>query len=162
MSTYVEELQPSILREWMAHTLGKKLGGGIGRSVFVYELNPAYVVKVDAKRGFQNPIEWEVWQLVKDTPYAKWFAPCRAISAYGSVLLQARTLPAPRARYPKKMPEFLTDYKYSNYGLYKGRIVCHDYGSAIAFSSGITAKMRKAEWWDSDDGSTFDDSKGGV
>lgn len=159
MSEYVDALQVTILREWMDHCLGKKLGGGIGRMVFIYELNPAYVVKVEDKSGHQNVLEWEIWQVVAETPYQRWFAPCKLLSAYGSVLVQARTLPAPRARYPKKMPEFLGDYKYSNYGLYRGRLVCHDYGSAIVLSNGISERMRKADWWDSDDGASFDDTK---
>jgi hypothetical protein len=142
----------------MSAALGKKLGGGIGRSVFVYELNPRFVIKVE-ERGYQNIIEWELWKLVKDMPpHRRWLAPCRSISGFGSILLMDRTLPAPRSKYPEKMPAWLGDYKYSNFGLLQGRLVCHDYGSFVNQSNGVNGKMRKADWWDANDGSTFDDS----
>lgn len=156
MTAFVDNLPIATLRDWMNLACGKKLGGGIGRQVFVCDLNPQFVIKVE-ESGFQNVVEWETWKAVKDTPFAKWFAPARHISGYGAVLLMDRTLPAPRAKYPKKMPVFLGDYKYSNYGLLNGRIVAHDYGSQINLSNGLSAKMRKADWWDANDGASFDD-----
>lgn len=161
MSKFVDDLSASILRDWMLTACGKKLGGGIGRHVFVYDLNPRFVIKVEDS-GFQNVIEWEMWQTVKETPYAKWFAPCRSISPLGTVLLMDRTLPAPRKAYPRRMPVFLGDYKYSNYGLLNDRLVCHDYGSSIIASNGLGKAMRKANWWDSNDGSSFDDTAGAT
>lgn len=158
MSQFVEDLSPMILKDWMNYVLGKKIGNGIGRQVFVFELNPKWVVKVE-QSGYQNVIEYEMWKAAKGTKYAKWFAPIEYMSGMGSVLLQQRTLPAPRRAYPKRMPVFLGDYKYSNYGLLGGRLVCHDYGSAIIASNGLNGKMRKADWWDAGDGSSFDDSK---
>jgi hypothetical protein len=156
MSAFVDGLPQSILRDWMNSALGKRIGEGIGRQVFVYDLNPQYVIKVE-QSGYQNVIEYELWKAVKDTPYRKWFAPVREISGMGTILLMDRTLPAPRKAYPKHMPAFLGDYKYSNYGLLRGRLVCHDYGSMIIATNGITGAMRKADWWDANDGSSFDD-----
>lgn len=158
MSTFVESLPPSILRDWMNCGLGKKIGTGIGRQVFVYDLNPQFVIKVE-ESGYQNVIEYELWNAVKDTPYRKWFAPVRHMSGMGTILLMDRTLPAPRKAYPKRMPVFLGDYKYSNYGLLNGKLVCHDYGSMICATNGLSKKMRKADWWDSNDGSSFDDGE---
>lgn len=157
MSKFVDDLPSNTLRDWMMATCGRRLGGGIGRQVFVYDVDPRFVIKIE-RNGYQNAVEWEVWQTVKGTPYARWFAPVHMVSPYGAVLLMRRTVPAARARYPKRMPIFLGDYKYSNYGLLNGRLVAHDYGSMANFSNGLSKAMRKADWWDAGDGSTFDDS----
>lgn len=158
MSKFVEDLPPSILRDWMSAALGKKLGGGVGRTVFMYDLNPRYVVKVE-ESGFQNVVENEIWGAIKTTRYAQWFAPVHYMSGLGTILLMDRTLPAPRSVFPKRMPEFVGDLKYSNFGLLKGRLVCHDYGTLCNFLAAVPAKvkLRRAQWWDAKDGSTFDD-----
>lgn len=160
MSNFVQDLGQNILRDWMGAALGSRIGSGIGRSVFVYDLNPRYVIKVE-QSGFQNVIEWEIWRAVKDTMWAKWFAPARHVSGLGSILLMERTLPAPKSKYPKKVPTFLGDLKYSNFGLLRGKLVCHDYGTLTNFLAGNHAseKMRKADWWDAGDGSSFDEEK---
>ncbi len=89
----------------------------------------------------------EIWSHDKDI--RRWLAPCVQISPCGSILIQKRTTPAPSSRYPAKMPKFLTDMKRSNYGLYKGRLVCHDYG-LICLT--VTTATRKADWWEKGDG----------
>lgn len=156
----VQELGMNILRDCAGMAIGKKLGNGVGRQVFVYELNPRYVMKIE-QAGFQNVIEWEIWRATHDTKFSRWFAPARHISGLGSILLMERTLPAPRSAFPKKMPEFLGDLKYSNFGLLNGKLVCHDYGKLSNMLCAIPAKvkMRKAGWWDANDGSTFNDKK---
>lgn len=158
--SFVEDLGLGTLRDWMNAAVGSKLGGGIGRQVFVYDLNPRFVIKVE-KNGYQNVVEWEIWQATKDTQYAKYFAPARHISGMGTILLMERTLPAPRQAFPKRMPDFLGDLKYSNFGLLRGKLVCHDYGTITNFLHGFTRskiRYRKAEWWDAGDGSSFNDS----
>jgi hypothetical protein len=158
MSDFIQGLGPNLLRDWMSAALGKRLGDGIGRDVFVYELNPRLVIKIE-KNGFQNVIEWEIWRAIKNTAWARWFAPARHISGLGSVLIMERTVPAPRSRYPARVPKFLGDLKYSNFGLLRGKLVCHDYGMLTNFLAGNhdSAKMQKAQWWDAGDGSSFDD-----
>jgi hypothetical protein len=158
MSAYVEGLPPSILRDWMNLALGQRLGIGSGRQVFVYDLCPQMVIKVE-DRGFQNVVEGEVWKATKGTRFEKWFAPVRQVSGMGTILIMDRTLPAPRSAYPRRMPEFLGDLKYSNFGLLGGRLVCHDYGSINNFLKGVVTneKLRTAKWWDAGDGSSFDD-----
>lgn len=159
MSSFVEGVGPNILRDWMGAALGTQLGSGICRKVFVYGLNPKFVIKVE-QSGFQNAVEREIWSAVKETQYAKWFAPVHHISGLGCLLLMSRTVPAPRKIFPKRMPDFLGDLKYSNFGLLRGKLVCHDYGTVTNFLHGFTREkinFRKAEWWDSEDGSTFDD-----
>jgi hypothetical protein len=161
LSKFVDDLPPSILRDWMNLACDKKLGGGSGRTVFVYGLDPKLVIKVESS-GFQNVMEWETWRAVKSTQYAKLFAPCRHIAGLGTVLIMDRTLPAPRRAYAKSVPACLGDLKYSNFGLLRGKLVCHDYGTLTNLLAGtLSAKMRmrKADWWDAGDGSSFDDSK---
>lgn len=160
MSRFVESLPAVILKDWMMMALGKDLGAGYGRRVFVYGVDPRLVIKVE-ESGFQNVIERELWMAVKTTKFNRWFAPVRDISPCGTVLLMERTLPAPRSAYPKEMPEFVGDLKYSNFGMLNGRLVCHDYGTLCNFLAAVPAKvkMRRAKWWDAEDGSSFDDAE---
>lgn len=161
MISAIDELSLSVLRDWMQCACGKELGNGIGRRVFVYDLDPRWVIKIEDKSSsFQNVMEWETWDAAKQRgkEFARWLAPCTAISPSGSVLLQKRTTPIPRGKYPKRMPPFLNDFKRSNYGLYEGRVVCHDYGTSLLLDHGFSLKMKKADWWDAGDGSSFGSS----
>lgn len=128
---------------------GDALGSGIGRQVFACALHPDWVVKVEEGSGsFQNTAEWFLWDRVKDVAdIAKWFAPCLYISPCGGVLLQSRTQPLPKEQYPARVPAFLTDLKYSNYGLLNGQFVCHDYGTHLMLENGMTKRLKMAEWW---------------
>lgn len=158
MSKFVEDLPNVVLKDWMMLALGQRLGSGVGRQVFVYELDPRLVIKVE-DCGFQNIVEREIWLAIKESKFREWFAPVRNISPCGTVLLMERTLPAPRSKYPKKMPGFVSDLKYSNFGMLNGRLVCHDYGMLCNFLAAVPAKvaMRRAQWWDAKDGSSFND-----
>ena len=145
------QFNPVIQHEFLTSCLGKKLGEGIGRRVFESLLDNgqhSFVVKIeDCSPGrFQNVYEWQTWQHVKGTKWAKWFAPCEWISSCGSVMLQRRTTPA--SKFPERMPVFLTDFKRANYGMLDGRVVCHDYGTNVLQSFGLTDRVRKVEWWD--------------
>lgn len=125
----------------------EQIGSGIARAVWRSKVLPNSVIKVEENAvSFQNIAEWQLWEAVKDTEFAKWFAPCEWISANGAVLIQARTTPA--AKYPDRLPVFLTDTKRANYGMHKGRFVCHDYGKHLMLENGMTKRERKVEWWD--------------
>lgn len=141
---------PAVLRDFFHMICGKKLGSGIARTVYENNFDKTgVVVKIeDVTQSFQNVIEWETWQRVKDTEFARWFAPCVGISPCGIVLVMARTMPA--TKFPDKLPVYLTDTKRTNYGIYKGRLVCHDYGTHLLMERGMTKRMRKANWWDLD------------
>ena len=133
---------------------GKWLGGGVGRGVFALGTDPSLVVKIEtASYSFQNAMEWEVWSALEnsDSDAGKWFAPCHYISPCGMVLIQARTRPIDKSRFPKKMPSFFTDLKYQNFGEYDGRIVAHDYGYNRFVHLGATARMRNAAWRDDEE-----------
>lgn len=139
----------------------KEIGRGMSRQVFSSKLLPDCVVKIEETAGrFQNIIEWETWERVKETPFSKWFAACRWISPNGTILIMERTRPPAPKEYPDLMPVFLCDFKRTNYGMSMlpdpktGKpanvLVCHDYGTHLMFENGMTKRMRKANWWDED------------
>lgn len=125
------------------------IGRGSNRMVYSSRTHKNTVVKCESGAGdFQNVLEWETWLRVRDTPFAKWFAPCRWIGPTGVVLLQCRTDPVPEGKFPKMMPAFLADFKRTNYGMIGKQIVCHDYGTHLLFENGMTKRMKLANWWD--------------
>lgn len=133
--------------------LGRKLGGGMSRVVYECALDPNLVVKIEQRTGhFQNVVEWEMWNALSGMKAAQWLAPCRTISACGTVLLQVRTTPARKGELPERMPIWLTDFKQGNYGMLGGRLVCHDYGAsgAILMSNAAGKRLQRADWWDVD------------
>lgn len=127
-----------------------EIGSGMSRRVWTSPLLPDRVVKTEEdSRRFQNVFEWETWNQVKDTKWARWFAPCVTISACGSVLIMERTTRPTEKQFADRMPVFLTDFKRENYGMLKGRLVCHDYGTNVLMQTGLNDRLKKAEWWDS-------------
>lgn len=130
--------------------LGELLGGGIDRQVFVLAQDPRWVVKIEADDTdgrFQNIGEWRVWrELQFHEPSARWLAPCRSISPNGRVLIQARTSTLPTARLPERVPVWATDLQPSNWGLYRGRPVMHDYGLTKLAALGSQDRTKKAHW----------------
>ncbi len=137
----------------------RKIGSGMSREVFDTDLLIGCVVKVEERAGyFQNVIEWETWQRVKETDYAKYFAKCFSISADGRILVMEKTRPASRAELPVTMPRFFTDFKETNYGWVKpgdrevatkyDLFVCHDYGTSLIFENGLSKHMKRVEWRD--------------
>ncbi len=68
---------------------GDKLGYGIHRVVWAW--GAEYVVKHERTAGaFRNVSEMRLWREVRNTPHAKWFAPCLSISPNGQWLVQQR------------------------------------------------------------------------
>lgn len=128
----------------------EQLGVGMSRTVYSSRVVPDCVVKVEDISGFfQNVVEWETWQRVKDTPYSRWFAACRWISPSGVILVMERTRVAAPQEYPNKLPVFLCDTKRTNYGVTAdSKFVCHDYGTNLLFEKGMSSRMSKAEWYD--------------
>jgi hypothetical protein len=141
---------PSMHREAFNLLCDEVIYQGMSREVWSSAMLPDCVVKVEDRRAFfQNVVEWETWQRVKDTDLARWFAPCRWISPNGSILVMERTRPASDRDYPEKMPRFLCDFKRRNYGMLGKRLVCHDYGTNLLFEYGMTKRMVRANWTDS-------------
>ena len=143
----MSDISPTVLRDVFWLLCGRELGRGAARIVYATKAFDEAVIKIEDGGGsFQNIIEWETWQVVKGTELERWFAPCIDISSCGTALIQARTV-QPR-NYPKQLPIFLTDTKRSNYGLYKGRFVCHDYGLHMLWEFGMSKRAKKAHWVD--------------
>lgn len=148
MSEVTDIFQPNMIALDLARMLtGERLGQGISRTVYEWLLIKDAVVKFEREGWHQNVIEWETWERIEHTELARWFAPCLDISPCGRVLIQGRTKPVPAAKYPEKVPSFFTDLKRENWGIYKGRPVCHDYGIHLMLENGMTKRERKARWW---------------
>jgi len=138
----------AIAADLLSLCLGARLGGGISRDVFVWLPDPKLVAKVETDGGsFQNVNEWNVWQRCGNVlGIHNWLAPCVSISSCGIILLQKRTEPLIRSKWPKKVPAFLTDLKPDNFGLIDDKPVCHDYGYNMFIENGMTTRMRKTDW----------------
>lgn len=135
--------------------IGKEIGFGHSRKVFEYLPDPNMVIKCeDSGDAFANVLEFKLWQDLQYNKHAKkWVAPCYTLSANGIWLLQARTDPPPRSfKWPKQVPAWLTDCKKENFGLLKGKLVCHDY--ALHKLCDVGARMRKSDFWSNNDGSS--------
>lgn len=124
-----KDLGVTCLDEFYVFMKGKLLGEGMTRAVYDHPSQSNLVIKVENSSGyFQNVLEWETWLKFKDTKVSKWLAPCHSISYSGTFLIMEKTKPIPLRLVPKKLPFFLDDIKLDNLGIYKGRVVCHDYG----------------------------------
>jgi len=130
--------------------IGEKLGVGIHRAVAIYKPDPTLVLKCALECPNINVLEEEIWTMVKETNIAKWFAPCVDISSCGIFLLQKRIETRPKSEYPKLIPSFFGDLKYSNYGWLNGKFVCCDYAGFITTSMchKWSGKLKKADWWE--------------
>lgn len=139
------EFDSTLARDLFNMIAGDHLGGGIAREVFVHGQDSDLVLKIETEsRSFQNVLEWEAWQRLRDTEHAKWFAPCVSISSCGLILVQKRTMPA--LHYPDTLPAFITDTHMGNFGTIDGQFVCHDYGANLLMERGMTKRMVKANW----------------
>lgn len=147
-------LQGSIFsRELFNLVVGEAVGSGCFRVVHEFLGDKESVIKFETGgKSFENQMEWEVWKAVKDLPISKWFAPCLDISPCGCMLIQARVKPAELHQFPDKVPACFSDLKRPNWGMYKNRLVCVDYGanSSLILQDGIDKgrHLRKARWWD--------------
>lgn len=142
-------VQNTICRDFFGLIAGDELGRGIARRVHVFEPDPSLVLKFETPtHSFQNVQEWQVWDRIKDTKHARWFAPCVKISACGTVLLQKRAQPIAARKLPKRVPAFFTDMKSTNWGLIDDRAVSIDYGTHLLMEVGMTGRLRKADWSD--------------
>ena len=135
--------------------VGKEIARGTYRTVFQNALNDDLVVKIDTgtSKTFCNVIEWEMWHELKKSKWAQWLAPCVAISYSGSVLIQKKTTPL--RRMPLRLPSFFSDVKSENFGMYRGRVVCHDYGNNSVFVL-VKKNIRMMRVKDSDSPVHFD------
>lgn len=150
LADHIDKL-PTTARDLTYLFLGEVLGNGMSRSVYAHERDKSLVIKVESGGNrFQNVLEWEFWQTVKDTKMAKWFAPCVEISPNGIFLIQKRADMIPKNQYPKKIPKFFTDLKYQNFGMIGKQFVCFDYGTAHinAINNHLSTKLVTSKFWE--------------
>lgn len=127
--------------------LGDYMMTGTHRIVYGHAADDTCVIKMERYyNSFRNVMEWEVWKEVRDTPFARWFAPILAISANGRFIVQKRTTPLPKEKLPTEIPAFMADIKAENWGLYKGKPICHDYANNLLIAKGMTNRLKKADW----------------
>lgn len=140
---------PEIKEDAFNFLCGRLIGRGMTRDVFECNLRKDVVIKVETPEvrcHFQNIQEWMVWGRVVNTDFEQWFAPVLEMSPNGRILMMARTEPIGIAELPYRLPAFFTDFKLANFGRYRGRIVCHDYGSHLLMEEGMTKRMKKPNW----------------
>lgn len=133
--------------------LGEPLGRGATRGVHVFNLDHKKVIKIEESGSFNNVHEHLIWYevcgLSGDLAWVKdWFVPVEWISADGKVLCMHRTQPyteSKRTKMPNEVPAFLHDVSRHNFGWYKGKWRCHDYGAIYGLIH-YGAEMKKADW----------------
>jgi len=126
--------------------LGEMLGYGCSRRVFENPFDKTTVIKIDVSNWNANVMEHQVWTRVSEVKSInKWFAPVTLMSKCGRILLMKKCKPLIYP-YPAKLPEFLTDIKYDNFGMYNGHVVCYDYAGNLLMEKGMSLKMRKVKW----------------
>lgn len=130
--------QPGYLKDWLIRCLlAEQLGTGMYRTVYSMRHCDNLVVKVEnnEKPEFCNVLEYEFWTQVQNTKWAKYFAPVHGIAGHGTLLLMERTTPITREEFDaevKRLPNFMDDIHYGNFGRLNGQIVCHDYAFTLA------------------------------
>lgn len=123
---------------------GKVLGRGQYRDVYELKANKNYVVKVEKNMyscHFMNAREWKNYK-VATKKMKKWLAPIWMINNRGDVSVQDKVKFKKPNKYPKKIPAFLHDIHYNNFGWLNGKFVCIDY-PVFMFPPW---KMKKAKW----------------
>jgi hypothetical protein len=128
--------------EFFRAMLGDLLGEGRDRYVFQSVFNKNEVIKFDMSLENSNVIEWTVWNDIKhDKATAKWFAPVIKMSPCGRVLVMRKAdMYRDRSTYPKRLPSFFGDIKYTNFGFIGNQCVCVDY--AINYLNTLGGKVK--------------------
>lgn len=122
------DLPDTVVRDMVQGMAGKKIGQGASRAVFEWIPDPKLVLKIEIAATFQNVMEWEVYDYLSGTEWAKYLARPVFIGSYGSVLLMQKTQPLNDSQLPRLLPDWISDRKRENFGWLDGRVVCHDYG----------------------------------
>ena len=131
--------RPAVQRDINVMLFGKRLDNGATREVFEWQMHERkYVIKIEDGDHFHNIMEHITWNAVRNTEYAKWFAPVYRVTPGGHALIMRRTREA-RAGDPEfpEIPDFFVDVRYRNWGIMDGRWVCHDYAYHNIMSSGL-------------------------
>lgn len=141
---------PSIASDFVTSICGEFIASGTYRSVFHYNLDEKYVVKVEPKSTNCNLIEALIWQEVQWLTgrlnwVRDWFAPVKWISPNGRILVMRKTREQPDKKRPDKIPAFLWDAAYRNFGWIGDKLVCHDYSNFYTMVN-YQKRMVKINW----------------
>ena len=119
----------------MIDMLGDYLGSGFRRLVYVHKDDPDLVIKFlkDLKDN-HNRLEYDNWQMLKDTPRGMWLAPCISLSDDSRFLVQQRVVVLDEA--PENVPDWvkvLGDWSFGgnqskHWGVLNDKTVLIDYG----------------------------------
>lgn len=117
---------------------GKKLGTGVYRATYDYNLDSKYVIKIEPRSTHCNIEEYLLWDEIRglrgSLAWVKdWFAPIKYISPNGKVLVMEKTYKKEGKPKPEKIPTFLWDVKDANFGWIGNKYVCHDYANIHSF-----------------------------
>ena len=127
----------------------KKIGTGVYRTVYSLKFSDTKVIKVanDEQGEVENAREAVLWEDLKQyyPKISKWFAQVYMYSNTGKYLIQEKVIFPDKKKYPKKLPSFFSDTKYSNFGLLNGRWVCVDFG---CFNIRHSDRLKKVNWWE--------------
>ncbi len=135
--------------DFFAAAVGELIGTGTMRTVYRWEFNRDFVIKFEhGSKCFANVTERDIWVNAKHEckPLMKWLAPVYDISPCGIILWQKFIPDIPVDKLPKRVPECFADLKRENWGIWRGQPVCRDYGNHAAWRTGLSMKMRKADW----------------
>lgn len=111
---------------------GKFLGEGKGRKVYNHPINKKWIIKVNYSKINQNIIEFEIWNLIKNTKYEKYFCPCISIFEDGKYLIAMKAKKtSKKINLPKELKNIpkADITKNANIGKYGDNVVVIDYGN---------------------------------
>ncbi len=150
---FSEHFSTTLAKDIAGMLLGRCDGVGTHRVIYEHATDPSLIIKIEGEAGsFRNIYEHQVWEHVKETKWAKWFAPVVSISPAGTTLIMRKCEVARLEDMPRQVPAFMTDLKFENWGWYtptKGerRLVCLDYGNHLMLEHGLTNRMRTVRDW---------------
>lgn len=151
---YATEEQAIAKNAIIEHFVGKQIGSGSYRRVYELETDETCVIKIEFYgKDFCNAAEMFVWREVQHTPIENWFAPCMAIDSLGLALIQKKTAPFTsegdfrraliETRGSAILPDFFDDAHFGNFGMFEGRVACHDYGFNNFINHGVKVGWQK-------------------
>ena len=128
---------------------GDFVGEGNSRIVYDCPIYPGYVTKISKDAdNHDNIMEYEMWCSVAHQPKMnKWFADVKWLSGNGRVMIQKKAIhinDKNKKNIPTKVPAFLSDMKFDNYGFIGKQFVCFDYAfsAGLCMSYGMGNKMK--------------------
>jgi hypothetical protein len=145
-ATFIQNQTEDLKDAALSLFIGECIGTGAYRHVYEIKGQDHAVLKIEHDQRFNNVMEWTVWESVRGTDNAKWFAPCLEISDSGRALIQARTEVFDEDGFREavtSVPAFFDDIHFGNWGMLDGRPVCHDYAFNYLLEYAAKSKRMK-------------------